>query len=246
MKYSKGIVCFIDILGTQKLTEQAPDKLLNIMNIFRKNMGRLNSRTNAFGREFITFFSDCAYIVYEVKEEENSLDIVTTYKLICLYELAKLVSSYFAHYNFLCRGGISYGEVYFESENNILFGPAVNDAYKLETRTHWPRLELNNELATELNNFPKENRLQKFEQFSYLVLQDEQDQKYYLNYLNDSLWKKDIPQRFDYSYSNAKKYSQNTIIQTADQVIIDKHDWHLRYLEKMKRFRDYLNQQTST
>jgi hypothetical protein len=145
----------------------------------------------------------------------------------------------------LCRGGVSYGELYYEKENNIIFGPAINEAHELETEAIMPRIIINDKLGNKL--YKKENNVIK-NKFKKLIRKDEFDNRYYLNFLyvfsqldtmgydeglfNEKIQLGDKEYSFDEYYDILKKYSTDTIKTNSDHNIIAKHKWQLGYLKQ--------------
>jgi hypothetical protein len=148
MGYSNGIVYFIDILGSK---ERNFDDSLKISNIFHDELEKVQKRhrPTSVGRRYITSFSDCAYIIYAIKEEYNKDDIFLEYIFTSLYNTASTISHFVAN-GFLCRGGIYCGKLYFEETKNIIFGPAINNAYLLEQKARMPRILFDDTLAEKL------------------------------------------------------------------------------------------------
>lgn len=96
-------------------------------------------------------FSDCAYIFYGFKEgiddERKDLGKLFTVAL-CNCEPIFLR---FVKEKILFRGGIFYGDAYIDSQRSMFFGPAVNEAYKLESKIAiHPRIVIDSYVAEEV------------------------------------------------------------------------------------------------
>jgi hypothetical protein len=87
-----------------------------------------------------------------------------------------LTLTYFAVNSFLFRGGISYGELFFDKENNIFFGPAINDAYLMETKAIMPRIIFSETLQ---NTF----LIKKQPFWDEITMKDHYDNRLFFNYL---------------------------------------------------------------
>jgi hypothetical protein len=235
--YSKGIVFFIDILGSKDRTF---DESLKISNIFRDELTKVQARQRetSVGNRFVTSFSDCAYIIYEIKTENDKDKIILPYIHTSLYNPASTVA-FFVGNGFLCRGGIAYGELYFDKEKNIIFGPAVNEAYSLEQQAKMPRLIFSDELAIKLIEYDKDlkekNELAK-RMNREILLKDDIDTRYFLNYLNPFIGTSclilgDKPYIFENFYEQVKIRTLNNINEEKSHDTIAKLNWHLKYLE---------------
>ena len=147
-KYKKGLVIFIDILGSQN--QNNFNKLYEINNTFHTTLlaNEKNNKEHIVYQRTIHTFSDCAYIIYDFKEGVPP----QKQKLGQLFEVAlcncEHLLLHFLSKNFVFRGGVAYGDLYYEKDRSILFGPAVNEAYQLESKTAiYPRIALNNFVA---------------------------------------------------------------------------------------------------
>ena len=244
MSYKKGLVAFIDILGTE---ESSFDDLLKINEIFHKELSRVGNN-DMFCRKLVTSFSDCAYIIYAI-EENSGFDYIF---YDSLSDLSISVCAILAN-GFLCRGGICYGEYHFEENKKYLFGAAINEAYKLESEKSMPRIIINDLLGEEI--YKKEKKIIK-NNFQKLIRKDEADDRYYLNYLypfssNDysdfdeglytdkiSIGEKDYI--FDEYYNTLINISKNNINENkTDHNIIAKHRWQINYLMRHKKEREH-------
>jgi len=251
MGYEKGLAVFIDILGTQKSNY---NELNNINNIFHNELIRLNEKQMSCKR-FATSFSDCAYIIYEINEhnENNEKDTAFYYYIHdSLIDLAYTISTIQIN-GFLCRGGISYDELHCNKDRNIIFGPAINEAHKLETEAMMPRIILSDKLGDDL--YKKEDIVIK-NKFQKLIRKDVIDDRYYLNNLyafsqfdymdyDEGLFNEKIPlgdkeYSFDECYSKLKKNSIEAVKNNTDHKIIAKHKWQLNYLTQHRKERKSL------
>jgi hypothetical protein len=246
MGYEKKLTVYIDILGTK---ESKYDELYKINKIFHNELVRI--RTNEmFCKKFTTSFSDCACIIYEINEHnENNENETTFYYYIheSLTDLAYTITTIQIN-GFLCRGGISYNDLYYDEGKNIVFGPAINEAYKLETEAIMPRIIFNDILGNKLykNNIIKDK-------FLRLIRKDEFDNRYYLNFLyafsqfdymdyDEGLFDEKIPlgeekYSFDECYNILKTKSVETIKNNIDHKVIAKHKWQLKYLLQHRKER---------
>jgi hypothetical protein len=268
--YFKGIVFFIDILGTKNYDFE---KLSFINNIFRNELEKITVQQEYYYKKIVSF-SDCSYIIYtsdrcnidyyNIKDKDLSSASKTVFYLfleVCLYDIS-LIIALFVSYGFLCRGGISFGDLYFEEENNIIFGPSINEAYRLETISKMPRIIFDDILGDGLFKHLNSIRLDK-PVFDFLlpVIKDNYDNMFFCNYLNyvsvpvfskikkrekslnSSDFNEDISNSFTqykqlrYDFKELYKYSlsisKNIINNTNDHNIIVKHKWQINYLERI-------------
>lgn len=131
--FSKYLVIFVDILGSQNRTDF--QELYNINTIFHDELEKNQQRDmfhTVYFRKIYTF-SDCAYIFYGFKDgitdEQKDIGKLFTVAL-CNCEPLFLR---FLKERIIFRGGIYYGDAYIDPHRNMFFGDAVNRAYKLES-----------------------------------------------------------------------------------------------------------------
>jgi len=250
--YKKGLVVFVDILGTKN---SKFDDLYNINKIFHKELHRLEER-QMYCKKFVTSFSDCAYIVYEINDDNEKKDDDNAFYFYIhdsLTDLAYTISTIQIN-RFMCRGGISYDDLYYDKNNDIIFGPAINEAYKLETEAIMPRMILNDKLGSRL--YKNEGKVIK-DKFKKLIRKDKFDNRYYLNILytfsqfdfmdydeglyNEKIQLGDREYTFNEYYYALENISMSTIKNNLDYNIIAKHKWQLRYLRQHFKERERKN-----
>ncbi len=141
--YKKGLVIFIDILGSQNQNDF--NKLFEINNTFHTKLidNEKNNKEHLVYQRTIHTFSDCAYIIYDFKEGvPPEKQILGQLFEVALCNCENLLL-HFLSKNFVFRGGVAYGELYYEKNRSLLFGPAVNEAYHLESKVAiYPRIAL--------------------------------------------------------------------------------------------------------
>lgn len=188
-KFRKVVVIFIDILGSQSRSNF--EEWYNIMSIFNKMVKREKdldeTHTRVVYKREIHVFSDCAYIIYDYKDgiEESRKDMYELMGIAC-YNTEKVLYEFLKN-EFIARGAITYGEMFYDTEENIWFGPAMNRAYFWESKeASVPRVIIDPEYAEELYAFNEKkyrgDSIQKM--FNGEILLRDTDEVIYLNYLN--------------------------------------------------------------
>jgi len=260
MGYQQGIVYFIDILGTKNITSFDRKYEINSIfhNVLEKNQSKNLLLSHAIYERRIYVFSDCAYIVYYYKDNvpENKKEILDLFST-SLYNTSYVILEFLKH-NFLCRGGVSIGEVYFEKNRNIIFGPAVEQAYLLEAKSaKYPRvvieekwaekyLEMESKFYKNMSAFLSEKAL---EANGHIIIRDS-DNKCHLNYLNfikQGIVYSEIPDIKGF-YDGLLEYSNKAVIEYKEKLkrsinssekkeiykIIKKYKWLTNYLHISK------------
>lgn len=183
MKYSEKIVVFIDILGFKKMIEDsvARDDLGENKEI-RKIIDLFGTVNTVFDIEVVenrkfSSFSDCIVVSFEAVN--SSVEMYNTLKDIGLL-LCRLIGR-----GVLCRGAITKGK--FIHEEKFLFGPALNEAYLLETKAAlYPRVILDRDildLVLDQKSFRLPSDIKGY--ISNNLLKLDSDGMYYVDYFND-------------------------------------------------------------
>jgi len=184
MQYENRVVCFIDILGFKEIikeTENSSKKLENTINAIKILLEYKDYRdeTTKFTQESkqITQFSDCIVISYLVEEKSQLFFTILEIQHMLIHLI---------QYGFLARGGISFGKLI--HTNKILMGPALIEAYELETKKAiYPRVILPSELITLSAHFRQDIHTPKEEEeYIKQCLQKDDDEWYYIDFINIS------------------------------------------------------------
>lgn len=143
LKYEHRFVAFIDILGWRSAVEKSTKdeefaKSLGIALTVFTGMKEQNDVTDGWFEwdPKVTHFSDS--IVISVKNHDHAID----------HLLSSLgwATAVFLERGLFLRGGISFGPL--THKNSILYGPALNRAYCLESKeATWPRIILDDSIA---------------------------------------------------------------------------------------------------
>lgn len=222
MKYKKAIVFFIDILGIKTITDFKT--LYKINTIFHDSLTKYQEENlphTAYNR-IVHTFSDCAYIIYDFKDNiDVSRKNIAKLMRVALYNTEALINTFLLH-GFICRGGVTYGNVYYEKERSLFFGSAINKAYLLESKKAiYPRILVDkmlvkhiNKLEHDLLNDALNNNCPKIFIDNYKlvngeILKKDTDNLYYLNYFNK------LQQGHNFTEKNELIASVKNIINTS-------------------------------
>lgn len=188
-EFGKAVIIFIDILGSQN--RKKFDEWYKVMSIFSSMVKREKEldethEWTAYKRE-THVFSDCAYIIYDYKEdiEESRKDLYELMGIAC-YNTEKVLYEFLKN-GFIARGAITHGDIFYDNERDIWFGPAMNRVYFLESKmAKFPRVIIDPEYAENLYAFNEKkyrnNTTQKV--INGEILCHDEDGFIYLNYLN--------------------------------------------------------------
>ena len=238
-KFRQVVVIFIDILGSQN--RESFNEWYKIMSIFstmierEKELDKTHEWT-IYKRE-IHVFSDCAYIIYDYKEgiEDSRKDIYELMGIAC-YNTEKVLYEFLKN-GFIARGAITYGDLFYDNEKNIWFGPAMNRAYSLEAKTaRFPRVIIDPEYAEDLYSF-NENKYRNTIEKKWIngeILCRDADNFIYLNYLNgmklgmNSFESENIVENTLKLCNKERSIKRET--KELQESIQEKYDWLEKYL----------------
>ena len=171
--FSKYLVIFVDILGSQDKTDFKETYKIN--KIFHEELekNKENDMEHTVYFRKIYSFSDCAYIFYGFKDEisdERKIESELFKVALCNCEPIFLR---FIKERILFRGGIAYGDAYVDPSKSMFFGDAVNRAYKLESEVAiHPRIVIEDMIAEQV--------LENIKEIKYKVLARNSE---YMNYV---------------------------------------------------------------
>ena len=228
---------------TQKNITNFPDFIINKLTLNEKKDLSKNYPMNRPLRAWRAPYAGEIEIT-ESLETQNRKFIANTY----LPDNTTQTISTFLAEGFLCRGGIVYGDVYYDLTQNIIFGPAVNYAYKLESEIAiYPNIILEDKLAQEVLIFDQSIKIQNplaSLTNGQIILHNDITNRYYLNYLN---YLCDVScaelgtesYSFERLYEKAIAISNNEIIKNSNiENVVKKHQWQIKYLNEIKQYRD--------
>lgn len=197
---------FIDILGYSNIIENISNEdqsneifeLLNMIELSIKEYFNQASESSTYKEYSLhyAFFSDCIILSFvpkkgiEIAKEEIVYFNQTTLEFIFTWimnaQFIALIKT-----GFLLRGGISSKDIYWSNDNKVV-GPALIEAYKLESKkASWARIILSEELSADESLMNHINLVSLYTNHTYLphtlLLKEENESFYYYNYLGRML-----------------------------------------------------------
>jgi hypothetical protein len=181
-KYSKKVFAFLDILGFERIVNESRKNPRLISKI-----AEMLSRSEQIARRSLTAkltvlkvdlnnyvyrsFSDTG-VICGPYDSHDDLSLISTWIMVYQYLMWKEERTFI-------RGAVVYGDSY--SDENVIFGPALTDAYHLErckTKAAWPRVLIDQSV---LDKTTEEERRRDFYEF----LRRDDDNLVYLDYLRE-------------------------------------------------------------
>jgi len=197
MHYEDRIVCFLDILGfadhvratIRQNGSEDEDSIKDIASAFEiiRYLLDIDKPEERKGRE-VTQFSDSVVISFPINEES-----VVFYALLeILWVQLNLVL-----FGMLCRGAVSKGKLIHTEK--MLYGPALIDAYRLESKAAlYPRVILDESIVEVGISAHAQHHLEEHERESIMgLLHRDSDGMYYIDYITRAQSELDDPE-WDY------------------------------------------------
>jgi hypothetical protein len=181
-KYSKKVFAFLDILGFERIINESrknprliskiAEMLSQSEQIARKSLtAKLTVLKVDLNNYVYRSFSDTS-VICGPYDSHDDVSFVSTWIMMYQYLMWKEERTF-------VRGAVVYGDSY--SDENVIFGPALIDAYRLErckTKAAWPRVLIDQSV---LDKTTEEERRRDF----YELLRQDDDNLVYLDYLRE-------------------------------------------------------------
>lgn len=187
--YDDYIVCFLDILGFSNIIKtKNKNEIINIYSTIEEALRNISLDAELLENDIkIVHFSDSIVISYNIKSQDQLVFIIMELQEMIINLLAK---------DILLRGAITRGGFY--HENNKLFGPALVEAYELESQVAvYPRVIISRDVLW-YEKFSEELEEPSKNKIIESVIIDETDGWHYIDYISFSpnLWGLDTYQRY--------------------------------------------------
>lgn len=188
MKYDYGFTTFFDILGFKELIKNNDmHEMKKIVDAFYDTSKRIQTpeNDNKTYKVSSVYFSDSvvrAGILPEETDEDNFCEAFLSElcDISCIQlELLKI--------GVLIRGGISYGQIYLDCEDSVVFGPSLVESYKLESELAiFPRIIVSPQIIDTLEEYIEtEHKNTVFNIMKCLTL--DKDGLFFVDYMKQSM-----------------------------------------------------------
>lgn len=224
MSYENRVCCFIDILGFKEHIDETIQnsventykiaKIQNIIVFIQELIYDLDNETSK--SKVVTQFSDSVVISFRIEEKSEIISTLVT----LLY-----VAFECANEGFFIRGGVSYGKLI--HNNSMVFGPALNEAYYLESKkAFFPRIIINNEITSLALRYIDDSHEQPSieKDLRRLVVKDD-DGQYYIEYMSNAVAQLNSPVHHLPEYMNNLRKFIVKGLNHKEQSVVDKYDW---------------------
>lgn len=175
-EYKDKIVCYFDILGWKdkiKITENDVGKTKKLYVIYKSFVDSFKLTEQGHPTLKVNIISDSFFISWNTRFHDITMKVINILK----FRLQAMIMD-----DIIVRGGIYKGK--FLHEDDILFGPALNKAYELESKCSiYPRIIFDEEIRSEFFSRYSGKKNDPFNNYTRSIKKDS-DGFYYLDYLN--------------------------------------------------------------
>jgi len=188
MNYEQRVVAFLDILGFKSLLDETVDKdgndieekidyIVSAYKVIREvwNLDNIDVLTQLQdpGSKKVSIFSDSIVVSFNVEDPSEVFSTLLEIKHVIMELISRKI---------LCRGAVAMGK--FIHTDNYLFGPALVEAYTLESKAAmYPRVILDNSVIDAGVRY-RSNRHSSITESKYVksLLEQDSDGMYYIDY----------------------------------------------------------------
>lgn len=223
-KMLKSVVCYIDILGYKQMVEEAfknnnGDLLLgNLDEAINESIGFI--KPGSFGK--MKIFTDNIVIGSPIRDD-GEVELGFLFNRFSAYQLALALKGFFV------RGAISVGDFYINE--NIVFGPALIEAYNLENqKASDPRIILSDDakilVKQHLSYYKDGDGPQK------RILLEDSDGQWFINYLYSLIEYGEyagMQSAFDYLVQHKEQVIKKLEQFSNEPAILRKYIWIANY-----------------
>lgn len=221
MDYYKGLISFFDILGFSKqINNKTCKEVYDLLDIFN-----FHSTADAHGGEDdclrIFNFSDCIIRFIDGNEKFYPANIPFLEFINLIRIQGELINK-----GIVIRGGITYGEFYYDSNKHFVYGPGVVKAYNLERSAKFPRIIVDNAILERIaqdEKFKMPHHDFEYE-FQEVVKVLREEECVYLDYLKII---KDEVDYIEYYYILLNKHRAliQKELENEDPTVQEKYNW---------------------
>jgi len=226
------MVAFLDVLGWRELVKQSlEDPTLCSKMAFSVGLPALarsypitEERVQAGENPLLIQFSDSIVIASNVA---NYLLTGDPFPVESLFALLDNICKSFLLNGLFVRGGISYGELFCSHDFNIVFGPALTEAYDVENKKSiYPRVVIHAKAKQLLATLPTN--------FHRRLIETADDGELYFNLLQiEPFWARENSVKEQQNFLNSLRPHLSRNLQESS------HNWHV--MQKYIWFAQYFN-----
>lgn len=233
IKYEPAIVTFIDLLGFESLVNgRSAQEVHDLMKLVRQEATPDKTFDDSYEEDRLAevfFFSDSIVRVLRIESDTNEKfpDGVLRYELFHLIVLqVRLIQE-----GVLLRGGMTVGDIFINKDENQVFGPAMIDAYKLESSLAiQPRIVLSPQVLVQLKSNPllkkQDHRVAKEVDYFFQYVSTDSSGLQFIDYLKGSL---DFDDSYQCFLDEHRAFVQSQLAKRCSPGVLSKLLWLKKY-----------------
>ncbi len=249
-------ICYLDVLGVKNLLKEIEngenkkllEDIIKVIKINSKITKSTSKETSKDGNLDIRSFYFSDSFAFIMKKEPRNLPH--------LFLIVRYLQDRFWEKGFCFRGAITVGKMYFpKKEENVLIGPGLVEAYKLESEIAiYPRIVVDEKLVEYIKNKNiKGSPFLEKQNDGFLIngIKKDKDGIYFLDLLNRKVLRKigeniiNENKRFSIVWNRESKSNYERIIgeveeivekniNSTDEKVKQKYEWLKSYVEEIK------------
>lgn len=226
-------VAFLDVMGFSNLVNNRGNNYDQLESYFTKITEILEKLRDDKAEIQSLLISD-SIILIAPKDEQGFIQLLWAIRRIQSILLWKKI---------LLRGAVSYGEIYYNDEKNIIVGKGFIRAYLLEQEAVYPRVIIDPSIITRISNdkaefFKKVNKTHDFNFEDRLIytkgiFSEITDDGIFIDYANKVVMKNSIDDCIKYVYETIKKNLY------SEQKLYSKYVWLRNYFLEIFRLTEF-------
>jgi hypothetical protein len=241
LQYNFSIVSFFDVLGFRQIVEtKEPEEIERILTLFDYNSNPRTRYDTGPGADLshsaadetgliYTGFSDLGVRSVNVRSEEN---LAASYGVL-FHEILDLthIQIELVAKSILIRGGLTVGEIAHTDE--MVFGPAMNRAYKIESELAVYPIILIDQVALDSLSLPEMRPYDRTEEqerpYINNLIAPLDDGRSFIDYLHSAADEIDDNERYIRFLRHHQQLIESALGQTQSPSVTSKYFWLARY-----------------
>lgn len=242
-KYQDRVILFIDLLGFKN----AVNGSVYSDELFAKVMRAVNSLYKAKGDNYngsmkgteigveISTFSDSLVISKDIYEPGSFYYLLN----MAYFAIIEIVAS-----GFVARGAITVEKLYHDEK--VIFGPAINDAYVLESKCAiYPRVIVQKDVVEKMLLKDHFNEIEEERRWYEKLLKEDEDGLLFVDFLTPNHQFDDF-EAYCWLLGQTKKIIQEGLNSNIDESVKQKYIWLKTYFNKTLELLDADNEMLPT
>lgn len=228
-KYQDRAILFIDLLGFKNTVNDSVSSEKLFKKVFRAVNSLYKAKNDNYkgplkGKEIgveISTFSDSLVISKELCEPGSFYYLLN----MAYFAIIEIIES-----GFISRGAITVGKLYHDEK--VIFGPAINDAYLLESKCAiYPRVIVQKDIVEKMLQNDHFNEMDEERRWYDKILKEDEDGLFFIDFLTPNYQFDDF-ESYCWLLGQMKKIIQDGLNSVNNESVKQKYIWLKTYFNK--------------